>query len=65
MATRMKEIILNHMQVRNSWRTVDQREAETATFDANCAKVKGDRLEWTAGGRKQKEDEGTYEECLD
>jgi len=65
MATRMKEIILNHMQVRNSWRTVDQREEETATFNVNCAKVKGERLEWTAGGRKQKEDEGKYEKRLD
>jgi len=53
------------MQVRNSWRTVDQREAETATFDGNCAKVKAERLEWTAGGRKQREDEGTYEKFLD
>jgi len=52
--TRMKEIILNRIPVRNSGRIVDEREAEAMTFDGNCAKVKGKMLAWIAVGLKQK-----------
>ena len=57
MVTEMKEILLNHIQVRYSGRMVCECEAETAMFYGHYAKVIGKMLGWRVGDLKQKGDE--------